>query len=235
MRRWMAWLLFVFTGGLMVLGAVVGPQNQPLAQQPSEPPTLEGVGASPEPGEEVADDMPAAAAPSVAAAAEAARQAAEARARAQIEPRVQEQRASAPAGPRTELRFTVDPTHDPMAIDTPTLGGVTADVTPQIRGTAKPKARVEILIDNQPAGVVNADEHGQWVLTSAELGAGEHTVAVRPGPPEQKKPTLKVGEGDASSIGSRRSAFWGSSRCWGSRCCCRTTAARSTGSSWASG
>ncbi len=87
------------------------------------------------------------------------------------------------------------------------MGGVTSDATPRISGRAAPETDVEVFIDGASAGTITADADGRFVFTPEEpLDAGSHTVRVAHA---SDAPALKVGEGDASSIGSKAISFLG--------------------------
>ena len=137
---------------------------------------------------------------------------------------------------RTTLTFEVDPEPARIGLTGPTLGSVTSDRTPKIRGTAHPGQSVQVLVDGQVLGLAKADDHGEWsIVPAAALGPGSHTVQVAAASEAQlaaqaqleqqaqaqeeaaaaaaKGPApvakLKVGQGDASNILSKAISFLG--------------------------
>ena len=194
LMRWTAWFLFVFSAGLMVLGAVVTPEAQLHAQEDtSTPPAIEKV-ESDEPGAQPTGEGQEAKDPAPAEAKPAARVAS------------------------TKITFGVETEAASLGIESPTIEEKTNDDTPKIMGRAKPGQHVEVILDGESAGVIQTDADGRWSFVPGEpLSAGQHTVEVKKAAPpapkvEDKTAEMmrpKVGEGAPSGVMDKALSFLG--------------------------
>lgn len=81
-----------------------------------------------------------------------------------------------------ELQIKVDLTAPNLELTSPSEGIISTDTTPTIEGKTEPGLNVEILIDGQSAGTVQADNNGVFSFTVSDanaLAGGEHTISLR--------------------------------------------------------
>lgn len=81
-----------------------------------------------------------------------------------------------------ELQVQIDLTAPNLELTSPSEGTVSTDTTPTIEGRTEPGLTVEILIDGQSAGTVQADNNGAFSFTLNDnnaLANGEHTISLR--------------------------------------------------------
>jgi len=113
----------------------------------------------------------------------------------------------------TSATMTIDPDASALGLSAPGSSWVTPDLTPEITGTGKPGTTIEVQVDGKVIGYADVSKDGTWRLTpKSVLTTGTHqvTIAVGERPPEAtKKPTMRVGEGDPSSILDKGLSFFG--------------------------
>ncbi|MGO4110864.1 OmpL47-type beta-barrel domain-containing protein [Paenibacillus sp. YAF4_2] len=80
-----------------------------------------------------------------------------------------------------ELRFVIDTTAPEVPVITqPTAGSRTNVTKPTLVGTAEKQSRVNILLDDEAAAVVEADEDGNWeFIPVVDLAIGRHMIQVQ--------------------------------------------------------
>ena len=193
LKKWTAWVLFSLTLGLMILGAVVGERNQPIAQTTTPPPAVDTLGETTPPAVPGQVDEPAQTVPAL--------------------PPGEPVATGAVPEVVSKVSFRVDPELVAIGISQPAIASVTSDDTPEISGQGKPGSFVEVLIDGQSAGSAEVGANGRWTFSpETALTPGDHTLEVKVGQapePVMSAPTRVVGKGEPSGVLDRAISFLG--------------------------